>query len=681
MSTVQELIQSAFDRLASQPGFVTRSDQTQLANLIGDLIDEQKCGAFEAPTGLGKSLAALIPAIAHAVANQKRTVIATYTNVLAEQYWRKDLPLALSLFDVEPKCQFLIGRQRYACLLAMDEVAPELTDGFQHFAELGIESEFRSWCTKPAREVSQIWSKIIAPPICQGKFCVAYQPCFYYDARRKAETADIVITNHSVVIQHAAMCAALGDDDGLLGKFDFLILDEAHDFPQAAANGLEFELSPQKLSAVLGIANRLEQTVAPYAQRLGEMTPWMELCESFREGIAAAQKSLVTYNLELGRPGILTAAPTVVWDHPQVQASKTPDDTAAARRLAYEVSETCESLVAGLEDRIARWKEDEPESVRGLKESSHNFAIYIREFAQGCGSLFSPHGVAVSYANQSGQDSLMRQDIIDLAGPLTEMLWSKTPYVCLSATLALDGSFDYFRRVTGIEPDFEESLPTPFDFGSNAALYLPPSGRIPDPTIARRQGMEGQYFQAVATELSNILKLMNGRTLALFHSRREMEEVLARMDVPPELPIHVQTRSGVTTVGERFRKNVHASLFALRSFWTGFDAPGETLSCVVLVRVPFEVPVDPPQIARMAFLESKGLNPFAAHTLPQAKMLMRQGAGRLIRRAEDKGIIALLDSRLRSKRYGEEILNNLPPEMRRFDDLADAIGWVGIDVS
>ena len=150
------------------------------------------------------------------------------------------------------------------------------------------------------------------------------------------------------------------------------------------------------------------------------------------------------------------------------------------------------------------------------------------------------------------------------------------------------------------------------------------------------------------------------------------------MHVPPDLPILVQSWGGTGALGEKFRRDLKSSLFALRSFWTGFDAPGETLSCVVLVRVPFEVPIEPTPIARMAWLQSQGIDPFQAHTLPNAKMLMRQGAGRLIRKATDQGVIALLDPRLRSKRYGEEILANLPPEMREFSDFEEAAAWVGL---
>jgi ATP-dependent DNA helicase DinG len=158
-----------------------------------------------------------------------------------------------------------------------------------------------------------------------------------------------------------------------------------------------------------------------------------------------------------------------------------------------------------------------------------------------------------------------------------------------------------------------------------------------------------------------------------------MEGVMERVNLPDDLPIYMQRRSGAGTVGESFRKNVNASLFALRSFWTGFDAPGETLSCVALSRIPFEVPVDPPSIVRSAAMTLEGRDPFREHSLANAKMLMRQGAGRLIRNDQDKGIIAILDPRIRTKYYGEAILDNLPQGMRRFSDIYDAMAAIGIE--
>lgn len=207
MSTALELIEKAFEVLAAKPGFIERPDQRQLALLLADMMQEDGTGAFEAPTGLGKSLASLIPAMAHALETKRRTVIATYTNVLAEQYWRKDLPLARGLFEDggEVKAQLLMGRARYACLMAMDEHAPDLVDNFKANARIGHESDFRTYVPKPGKELNMLWQKVISPPVCPGRLCPAYDDCFYYRARRRAEKAEIVITNHSVVIQDALM--------------------------------------------------------------------------------------------------------------------------------------------------------------------------------------------------------------------------------------------------------------------------------------------------------------------------------------------------------------------------------------------------------------------------------------------------------------------------------------------
>jgi len=681
LSTAAELIERAFDALAARPGYTSRPDQRQLALLLSDLIDERGSGAFEAPTGLGKSLASLLPAIAHAVASKKRTVIATYTNVLAEQYWRKDLPLALELFgEIEaPRAQLLMGRQRYACLAAMDEHAPDLLDAYRAGAVMGTETEFRQSIRKLARELTPLWSKVVTPPVCQGRLCPAYDDCFYYRARRSAERAEIVITNHSVVIQDAQMKRAVAESEGLLGHYDFLILDEAHDFPSAAINGLEFELSTPKLGALVGVAARMEQSLLPLAQRCGDGSDWAKHCAEFRNTIERCQKELGVYAASLGRAGILTASPSDVLEHAAVKANRTNDEMQGAKELAVQVSDACERFVKGVDRRMQTWRDTEPERAKQSADAIRNYGVYLREYGIGCFSLFQPQGVAVSYAGQDAIGAKLRQDVIDLSEPLRDLLWDRVPFACLSATLSLDGNFDFFRRTTGAEPAFEEVLPSPFDHASQAALYLPPANRIPDPTAARRDGNEEGYWHAVAQELSQIIRACGGRTLALFHSRKEMEGVYKYLDLPPELPVYTQLRYGASTIGDRFKANLHASLFALRSFWTGFDAPGETLSCVVLVRVPFEVPVEPPQIARLAYLQTQGRDAFREHTLPLAKMLMRQGAGRLIRHADDRGLIAILDPRVQTKMYGEEILANLPPEMRTFRDLDDAVGWIGLE--
>lgn len=682
MADVSLLIESAFARLAVRPGFVERPDQRQLAMLIADCIGDSKTGAFEAPTGLGKSLAALIPAIAHAIVSRKRTIIATYTNVLAEQYWRNDLPLALSLFESDhPKTQFLIGRQRYACQAAMHD-SP--VGGFRDFrlkAQLGIETEFRDMVNKPSRELTNLWQQVSAPPVCPARLCSHYNDCFYYSARKGAEKAHIVITNHSVVLQDALLKRASLEELSMLGDYDFLILDEAHDFPQAAVNSLEFELSEAKLGLLSGIALRMQSAVGALSIDAAQPHIWHGHCDEFRERIGKVQIQLKTHGEEIGS-GILKATPAELSQHPQVKARTTSQGLVSAEVIAAEVAHLTLGFLSKAEKMVDSWQESgaiSGQQSTDARESMRNYSMYLREFAFGCQSLFSenaPEGDDVGVTYTSGgveREAILRHDVIGLNDPLKELLWSKVPYLCLSATLATDGNFDFFRRMTGIEPDFEEILPSPFDYPSQASIYIPKIGAVKDPTLARKTGTEPEYYQQLARQLEKIIKAVDGRTLALFHSRKEMEGVYQYIGLTSDYPIYLQRWGGIAATGEKFLKDVRSSLFALRSFWTGFDAPGETLSCVVLVRVPFEVPIDPPAVARMAWLQTQGLEPFAAYSLPQAKMLMRQGAGRLIRRAEDRGVIALLDSRLRTKNYGEEILANMPQGMRVYDDIEEAV--------
>jgi Rad3-related DNA helicase len=684
MTEAKRLIEAAFTRLAHRPGFVERADQRQLALMLSDLIEAGESGAFEAPTGLGKSLAALIPSLAHAMIEGRRIAVATYTNVLAEQYWRKDLPLALELLrDLDadaPRCQFLIGKQRYACLAAVEENAPELLPALQNQARLGIESEFRAIAPLPPRELSRLWPKIATPPICAGRLCPHYNECFYFNARRQAERAGVVVTNHSVVLQDALMRGE--DGAGTLGKLDFVVVDEAHDLTQAARSALEFEISPARLRVFAGIVGKVQSALEPIANLSGRGGEWAQTGATVRRELDSAESRL--QHIASWDEGILAISPVELEAHPQVR-SRLSRSMIDAEQLAGTLGQAMGAFLSEAKEVIVAARSNQALPERLIDDAidlARNAQMFLGEFAAGCKLITTPEAVSTSFVRREREGVCVRSEVVDVAGPLAEALWRRWPSACLSATLAIDGRFESFSRETGFEPRFAEILPSPFDYSRNAALYMPPLGVIPDPSEARKTGSEGRYHAALAGELLAILRAVGGRTLALFHSRVEMEAVYrlvaeAIAEAGDDLPLHLQRLSGAAAVGDRFRADQRSSLFALRSFWTGFDAPGETLSCVALVRVPFEVPVDPPQIARLVWLQSLGLDAFETHALPHAKLMMRQGTGRLIRRDGDKGLIAILDPRVQSKRYGEAILDNLPP-MRRFWDLADAVGYLGI---
>lgn len=689
MSRANEMVEGAFAQLAKMPGFVERLDQVQLSMLLSDCIGSGNTGSFEAPTGLGKSLATLIPAIAHGLAHGKRIAIATYTNVLAEQYWRKDLPLALSLFEdwERLKPEFLIGRQRYACLASIAEHHAGTCREFRRNALLGIETEFRQHVPKQGREMAQLWSQVSAPPVCPARLCPYYQDCYYYRARRSAEKANLIITNHNVVLQDALLRQASDDELSMLGKLDFVIFDEAHDLASAAQNALEFELSSPKMSQIIGISQKLQSTLSPLSLDAGEPHVWNGLCDSFAEHLSQLGTKL---DLAITGTGeILRATPMALQEDARVKARKPREPLTAAQVVATEVSELANRFTRDVERTLSSWDE-QGLKTEDARDTVRNYLMYLTEFGAGCKSLFASRGagdpdvgideVGVTYTASGfqGGEAKIRHDVIGLSRALKPLLWDRVPWACLSATLALDGNFDFFTRTTGAVADFEEILPSPFDFSIQASLYIPRVGKLIDPSMARDPNMEQEYYRRIADEIGEIIETCGGRTLALFHSRKEMEGVHRQMALTDEFPILIQRTVGVATTGEKFKERTNASLFALRSFWTGFDAPGETLSCVILVRVPFEVPVDPPAIARMAWLASEGYDPFLSYTLPQAKMMMRQGAGRLIRRTEDRGVICLLDPRLRTKRYGEEIIENMPIGMRSFDDIREAVARIGI---
>lgn len=674
-------IEEAYARLEAHQGFSRREAQVQLSLILSDLIDASKSGMIEAPTGLGKSIALLLAALIQSQRRQGKVVIATYTNMLAEQYWFKDLQIALELlpdFD-RTRVQFLIGRQRYVCRAALIESVPAHAEVFDDSCELGTDNEWRRYAQSQGKKPLPQWSQISVPPVCPARACPHYDSCYYYAARRRAEDASVVITNHSVVIQHMLMRQSSESNDGLLGKVDFIILDEGHDFLQAAQNGLEYEISLGALQTLQAVATRLEKMLEIVAKRMGDEERYHAINATFKKKLESFERSLTMLATASDSSGVIRIAPSDLGDHPAVKRIAAPDQGVAVNAFVAEFMAALGELLTETRLYTMRWNEIAPEAVRPVMETVRSYMGYLDTFALGASHMIEPEGASITFMGSDVTRPRLRMDTLDLSEPLERLLWSETPTALVSATLAIDARFEFFHRALGLKPDIEEVLPSPFDFASQAALYMPPMGRIPDPSSARDPDLQKTYFFAVAQELTRLLRAVGGRTLALFHSRKEMEGVAAFM--PRDLPfrIYVQPPSASGHQGERFRKDETSCLFGLRTFWTGFDAPGPTLSHVALVRIPFEVPIEPTSIARAVHLQSQGLDPFAEWTLANAKLLIRQGFGRLIRRTDDRGIVSILDPRVRTKPYGEAIIENLPTNVRQFDDFVEAMAWVGLD--
>ena len=682
-------IAAPFARLEAREGFEARPVQREMANFIADCLQHGQTACIEAPTGVGKSLGALIPLIAWVLTTGKRVVISTYTNVLAEQYWRKDLPLALELFgeaSQQVRTQLVMGRARYACIDRIygresSMLEPALVRFLREWvtvAQEGVESELAPFLRRkavPEGLLRDLWRQIATPPACRARTCPYYANCFYYRQRRAAANAQLIVTNHSVVLTDALLKAS--GADGLLDNYDWLLVDEAHDLPEAARSALEFELSPDTLNEIIRNASSLSHQIANALE--GEQRPESllnvvaELVQVLARGCQAAIAPLNA--VEIPPEGcILAINPPELAEDEAVRKAARPDwlpmMQAVVESLQSQLRQFYTEIKRELKPYRAQMSERQYEAVR---EAVNQYASWFRNLYKGLNQLVNPsEGVSWVEATPKGWRACYQP--LEVGSWLAAHLWSQQPAILMSATLTIDGSFDFFLRQVGLSEAIRTlRLPPVFDYARQCALYLPPRGALPAPPRSARSHDAPAYYKAVAEQLTQILQATRGRALVLFTSRAEMEAVREMLPSIPELRLMVQGESANADLSQRFREDTESVLFGLRSFWTGFDAPGETLSCVVLVRIPFEVPISPPQMARHALLRWRGEDPFESWTLPLAKQQIRQGFGRLIRRADDRGIVCLLDARLHTRPYGKSILANLPANIPVYHLIEDAV--------
>ena len=634
------------------PHYEDRAEQRAMSAAVAQALADERPLIVEAGTGTGKTLAYLVPALL----SGKRIVVSTGTRALQDQIARHDVPLLRSILARPFSAVVLKGVSNYVCRRKLAELAtrnaarvtPDVSvDALVDWAnetETGDRAEVE-WLAESA----PLWADVTTTPDARiGPRCPYFERCFVTQARRLAEHAQLVLVNHHLYFADRALRAG-SPGARILPDHDAVIFDEAHQLEDVATEHFGAKISTHKLAELVRDAQITLASMPLWTGRAADDT--IRTVE--RTGIALfaqLRAALVRDNAFDGRVPL----PAGLFDLPERQTAWFKLDTALEElaRTAEAESEPppdeeadgnagARASLSGLARRARALRDD----LATIAEQRHKSHVYWGETrATGTFLTASPIDVA----------DLVRRHILR-AGPIP---------VLTSATLTAGGTFAYTRQRLGLDDADELVVTSPFDYARQAMLYVP---RDLPPAI------EG-FSAAAAARTLELLELTSGRAFLLFTSHRALREAASRLTALP-YPRLVQGDAPRATLIDRFRATPNAVLLGTSSFWEGVDVPGDALSLVVIDKLPFAPHTDPLIAARMQASAEAGRDPFAAIQLPAAAIALKQGFGRLIRRRDDRGIVAILDGRVVTRGYGRVFLDTLPAGLPRSSALEQVRRW------
>lgn len=670
--------------------FEERGVQLELVKKISESFNDDSLGVFEAGTGVGKSFAYLIPSMLWASVNKERVVISTGTINLQQQLTEKDIPAAEKIIGKKIKAVLVKGRQNYVCLRRLDDAGKERdlfsedTEDFDRIYQWSKETKTGDRSDLSFYPPEQVWSRVNSEAdACMGMRCPFREQCFVMKVRKEAADASLLVVNHHLLFAdiESRMGGAGYDDTAVLPPYRRLIFDEAHGIESAATSFFSESLNRFRITKQLNLLSRQKRhSSAGYLYTLAALSNAADNTAEIEKEISDTKNALNEleytaidvlqndYTLRVfdgTRSRFLNIIPKILAVQKHLAATcglirelmeEIPDDD-ADNAVVYEAK----AVLRRLDDMVALCK-------NFGEYDEHTDAVFWIEKRR------LPPAIAKNFDNPFYLQ--LNQTPLDIAPMMNSGVFEPmSSVICTSATLGIGKSFSFWEKRSGIAFAQRERIkrgefPSPFPYRTNMLLAFPKDAPFPD---------NPQFQPYIEDAVVRLIKAAGGRTLVLFTSYDSLRHAC-------DVARNRLRTSGITVLKQgdddrfrllsAFKDDTSSVLFATDSFWEGVDVPGDSLSQVIIVKLPFGVPSDPVFAARSEQIQKRGGSPFMELSVPEAVIQFRQGFGRLIRRSDDKGAVVVLDRRIMEKQYGRIFLSSVPECKKLYEPLEQVISAV-----